>query len=303
MDAMQADTATRQLWEDHQTFRELHRRLTETTDPADKASLAEDLFQELEIHARLEEGLVYPALERMDEKRALAPRFEKEHRDIRRLISAFRLGREEGRTFTDGDQTLVDHLMAEVARHVAEEETEAFPILAANATQDRELGADLAKLRRKLKLCTPLVRRLDVGVPVRVAYNQWTQFEAFPEFLDHVKEVTQVDDTLVRWLVQLGGKEVRWTARIYEQFPDKRIAWKSVEGARNEGAVSFAPAGAHATRMLVEMIFEPQGILEDLGALVGVVSRRLDEDLEAFKSFMEQRLKETGAWRGKIEAS
>lgn len=300
MEAIRADKATKQLGRDHQAARDLHRRLAAKEDPAAKAALAEDLFQELEIHARLEERLVYPLLEDLGGGAGLGGRLDREHREVRRLISAFRLGREEGRTFTASDQALVDGLMAGVTRHMAEEEGEAFPLLEANETRNAELGEGIARLRRKLKLCTPLVRRLEVGVPVRVAYNQWTQFEAFPGFLAHVKEVTQLDDAHVRWRVQLGGKDVTWTARIVEQVPDERIAWRSVEGALHEGSASFAQVGPHRTRLLVELLFEPQGLLEDLGALVGVVSRRLEEDLDGFKTFLEQRLKETGAWRGRI---
>jgi len=140
-----------------------------------------------------------------------------------------------------------------------------------------------------------------VQVPVEAAYNQWTQFEEFPSFMEHVEEVRQIDDTHLHWRARIGGKERQWDARIDEQQPNKKIAWRSTSGARNEGTVMFEPVGANATRVKLEMAFEPESIGERIGSAIGLPARQAKADLDRFRHLIEQRGGQpTGAWRGSV---
>jgi len=144
-------------------------------------------------------------------------------------------------------------------------------------------------------------KAIEVEVPVSTAYNQWTQFESFPEFMEGVEAVTQVDDKTLHWKSKIGGKEEEWDAVITDQEPDRRIAWRSLAGPMNAGDVRFEPAdGGSRTRVSLHMVYQPEGIVETVGAAVGVVDRRVQGDLERFKNFIEERGGETGAWRGEI---
>jgi uncharacterized membrane protein len=142
---------------------------------------------------------------------------------------------------------------------------------------------------------------IDVEVPVRVAYNQWTQFEEFPQFMDSVESVTQLDDTHLRWVAKVGGVRKEWEAEVTEQEPDQRVAWTSTTGARNAGAVDFHRLDDRKTRITLTMDVEPDGALEKVGDAVGVPEREVEGDLKRFKKFIEQRGAATGAWRGKVE--
>lgn len=142
---------------------------------------------------------------------------------------------------------------------------------------------------------------IDVEVPVRTAYNQWTQFEDFPQFMEGVEEVRQIDDTTTRWTVEVAGRRREFEAKITEQDPDQRVAWASVEGPSNAGVVTFHRLGKGRTRVMLQMEFEPDGPVEKVGDLLGVVRRRAKGDLERFKKFIEARGQETGAWRGEVE--
>jgi uncharacterized membrane protein len=141
---------------------------------------------------------------------------------------------------------------------------------------------------------------IDVAVPVRTAYNQWTQFETFPQFMEGVEEVEQLDDRQLRWHAQVAGKDVEWTAEITEQIPDKRIAWKSMSGARNSGVVDFHRLDDDSCRVTLQIDTEPEGAVEKAGDFLGLVKRRVKGDLERFKEFIEHRGAESGAWRGEI---
>lgn len=143
---------------------------------------------------------------------------------------------------------------------------------------------------------------IDVDVPVRTAYNQWTQFEMFPYFMEGVEEVKQISDTQLHWRAEIAGHDVQWDAKITEQTPDKRIAWKSIAGAQHAGVVTFHRLNDEATRVMLQIDFEPTGVLENVGAALGVVEGRVSGDLERFKEFIESGGKETGAWRGKIDS-
>jgi uncharacterized membrane protein len=143
-------------------------------------------------------------------------------------------------------------------------------------------------------------KSVDVDVPLRTAYGQWTQFEEFPRFMDGVESVRQLDDKRLEWRAKIAGKSVTWTAEIHEQVPDRRISWRSTSGARNAGTVSFAPIDANRTRVTLTLDVEPSGVGEKVGDSLGLVSSRVEGDLERFKKFIEARGKESGAWRGEI---
>ena len=143
-------------------------------------------------------------------------------------------------------------------------------------------------------------KSIEVSVPVRTAYNQWTQFEEFPRFMEGVKEVTQLNDTRLHWKAAIAGKDKEWDAEITEQTPDKRIAWTSRGGAINGGAVTFSPRSDATSKVMLQMEYDPQGIVENVGDALGVVSMRVQGDLERFKDFIEQRGRETGGWRGQV---
>jgi uncharacterized membrane protein len=142
---------------------------------------------------------------------------------------------------------------------------------------------------------------IDVDVPVRVAYDQWTQFEEFPRFMDAVESVTQVDDTHLHWTAKIAGVRKEWDAEITQQEPDQRVAWASTTGARNAGAVDFHRLDDRSTRITLTMDVEPDGALETVGNAIGVPEREVEGDLKRFKAFIEQRGQATGEWRGKVE--
>jgi uncharacterized membrane protein len=144
-------------------------------------------------------------------------------------------------------------------------------------------------------------KSIQVNVPVHTAYNQWTQFEEFPRFMEGVREVRQLDDTHVRWRAEVAGKDKEWDAEITEQLPDQRIAWRSVSGARNAGVVTFHRIDDDTTRIMLQMDYEPEGVIENAGDTSGVLSLRIQGDLERFKDFVESSGQETGAWRGKVQ--
>ena len=141
---------------------------------------------------------------------------------------------------------------------------------------------------------------VDVNVPVRTAYNQWTQFEDFPSFMEGVEEVKQITDTRLRWRAEIAGVEREWEAEIDEQRPDERIAWHAIEGPRNAGVVTFHRLDDNKTRIMLQLEFEPDDALEKTGDALGFVSRRARGDLERFKEFIEGRGTETGTWRGEV---
>lgn len=143
-------------------------------------------------------------------------------------------------------------------------------------------------------------KSIDVEVPVRTAYDQWTQLEEFPRFMEGVEKVEQIDATHLRWVANVGGKRKEWIARITEQIPDARIAWTSEGGAKNAGVVTFHKLAPNRTRVMLQIEYEPEDVVESVGDALGVVSRRVEGDLERFKEFIESRSRETGAWRGEV---
>jgi uncharacterized membrane protein len=144
---------------------------------------------------------------------------------------------------------------------------------------------------------------VEVDRPLSTVYNQWTQFEEFPAFMDGVKEVRQLDDTHLHWRAEIWGKEKEWDAEITEQEPDKRISWKSVSGARNAGTVRFEPLGDDRTRVRLVMAYEPEDAIDKVGDALGIFSSRVQHTVDEFKRFIETRGEETGGWRGEVENS
>jgi uncharacterized membrane protein len=141
---------------------------------------------------------------------------------------------------------------------------------------------------------------VEVAVPVRTAYNQWTQFEDFPQFMEHVEEVRQLGDKRLHWRAKIAGKTIEWDAEITDQTPDRRIAWRSLSGPKNGGAVLFEPLDALRTRVTAGLDVEPEGLAENLASAFGILSSQIRGDLDRFKHFIESRGVETGAWRGEI---
>jgi uncharacterized membrane protein len=146
-------------------------------------------------------------------------------------------------------------------------------------------------------------KTIEVNRPLSTVYNQWTQFEEFPFFMEGVKEVRQLDDTHLHWRAEIWGKEKEWDAEITEQEPDKRISWKSVSGAHNAGTVRFEPMGPGVTRVRLVMAYDPEGAVEAAGDALGIFSARVQHTIEDFKRFLENRTEETGGWRGAVEHS
>jgi uncharacterized membrane protein len=144
---------------------------------------------------------------------------------------------------------------------------------------------------------------IEVNVPVRTAYNQWTQFEEFPRFMGGVEEVRQLDDTHLHWRVEHDGHEAEFDAEITEQTPDERIAWTTTDGKSHAGVVTFHKLSNDSCKVMVQIDWEPQGMLESLGAAIGSDDRRVKADLERFKEMIESRGSETGSWRGEVEQS
>jgi uncharacterized membrane protein len=150
---------------------------------------------------------------------------------------------------------------------------------------------------------TRIRKTIDVDVPARIAYDQWTQFEEFPTFMEGVDRVEQRDDRFLDWTATIGGQTRSWTAEIVDQTPDVRIAWKAVEGTENAGAVLFEPLGTERTRVDLTIDADPEGPVENAGAALGFLDRRVQGDLERFKAFIEGRGQPTGAWRGEIHGA
>jgi uncharacterized membrane protein len=150
-------------------------------------------------------------------------------------------------------------------------------------------------------LMTRTTNSIDVNVPVRTAYNQWTQFESFPRFMEGVESVQQLGDKRLHWKAKVGGKTQEWDAEITEQLPDQKIAWRSLSGDTNAGVVTFNHKDDATTTILLTLDYEPQGVVESAGAALGFMDRQVQGDLKRFKAFVEGRGAETGGWRGTIE--
>ena len=149
-------------------------------------------------------------------------------------------------------------------------------------------------------MASEVEKSVEVNVPVRVAYNQWTQFEEFPKFMEGVEEVRQGDDRHLHWVAEFGGSRHEWDAEIVEQHPEERVAWRNTTGKDNAGVVTFHKLDDSKTRVAVQMDYVPEGIKEKIGSALSFDERRVKGDLERFKEFIEGRGAETGAWRGDV---
>jgi len=144
-------------------------------------------------------------------------------------------------------------------------------------------------------------KQIEVNVPVHTAYNQWTQFEEFPRFMEGVEEIRQLGDTRLHWVVAVAGVKREFDAEITEQRPDERIAWKSIAGPNHAGVVTFHRLDATHSRVTAQMEIEPEGFVEQVGDKTGIVDRRVKGDMRRFREFIEARGTETGAWRGEVD--
>jgi uncharacterized membrane protein len=141
---------------------------------------------------------------------------------------------------------------------------------------------------------------IELEVPVQTAYNQWTQFEDFPAFMEGVEQVRQIDETQLHWVAEFGGTRHEWDAQITEQLPDERVAWRNTDGKENAGVVTFHRLDDERSRVMVQMDWVPEGIKEKVGDALGISDRRVKGDLERFKDLIESRKQESGAWRGEV---
>ncbi|HEV8056426.1 MAG TPA: SRPBCC family protein [Nocardioidaceae bacterium] len=141
---------------------------------------------------------------------------------------------------------------------------------------------------------------IEVDVYVAAAYNQWTQFEDFPRFMEHVEEVRQIDDRHLHWKAKIAGVQREFDTEITEQIPDARIAWRSTEGTAHAGVVDFHKLDRSSTRVTLQMDMEPEGLAETAADKLGIVRRQVRKDLQSFKELIESRGHPTGAWRGDV---
>ena len=142
---------------------------------------------------------------------------------------------------------------------------------------------------------------IDVKVPISAVYNQWTQFESFPEFMESVDKIRQTDDTHLHWAISIDGVHREFDAKITEQLPDERVAWTSLDGPRHAGVVTFHRLDENTTRVMLQLDHEPAGAVEKAGEWLGFVERQAKGDLKRFKEYIEARGAESGAWRGKVD--
>jgi len=141
---------------------------------------------------------------------------------------------------------------------------------------------------------------IEVNVPASTAYNQWTQFTEFPKFMKGIKEVRQIDPTHLHWRAGVAAKEVEWDSEITEQIPDERIAWRSTSGPKHAGVVTFHKISDSTSRIMLQMDYAPENVAEEIGDMLGIVRLEIRNNLRCFKEFLEERGKETGAWRGAV---
>jgi uncharacterized membrane protein len=172
--------------------------------------------------------------------------------------------------------------------------------VAALAVGGALLSQQFKKNRSTKRLGSSIEESIEVNVPVKTAYNQWTQFEEFPQFMQSVKEVRQIDNTHLHWRANVAGQEKEWDVVITEQIPDERIAWRSTSGVPNGGVVTFHKISNGVTRIMLQMDYQPEGALESLGDAMGAVRMEARGNLQRFKELLELRGRETGAWRGSV---
>ena len=150
-------------------------------------------------------------------------------------------------------------------------------------------------------MTTTIEQSIDLDVPVRAAYDQWTRFEEFPQFMKGVEEIRQLDDRHLHWVAELGGTRHEWDAEITEQQPDERVAWRNTDGKDNAGVVTFHKLSDTSSRVMVQIDFVPEGIKEKVGAAINAPDRQVKGDLERFKELVEAKGgPDEGGWRGEV---
>ena len=150
-------------------------------------------------------------------------------------------------------------------------------------------------------MTTTIEQSIDLDVPVRAAYDQWTRFEEFPQFMKGVEEIRQIDDRHLHWVAELGGSRHEWDAEITEQRPDERVAWRNTDGKDNAGVVTFHKLSDTSSRVMVQIDFVPEGIKEKVGAAINAPDRQVKGDLERFKELVEAKGgPDEGGWRGEV---
>ncbi len=146
-----------------------------------------------------------------------------------------------------------------------------------------------------------ITESVDVDVPITTAYDQWTQFESFPQFMDGVEEIRQIDDTHNHWVIKVAGVTREFDATITEQHPEERIAWRADDGPNHAGVVTFHRLDDNKTRVTAQMDIDPEGFVENVADKAGILDRRIKADMKRFKEFIESRGSETGGWRGDVQ--
>jgi uncharacterized membrane protein len=174
--------------------------------------------------------------------------------------------------------------------------------VAATRPQARKKVSKLGDVVTTGPIPRTITETIEVDVPVSTTYNQWTQFEDFPLFMEGVEHVEQIDDTRLHWIAKVGGKTNEWDAKILEQHPDNQISWISEDGKKTRGTVSFEPVGESKARIRLSMSYQAEGLKEALGSAAGLDQRRVRGDLDRFKELIESRGAESGAWRGEVSA-
>ncbi len=277
--------ALKMLKHDHDKVKKEFDTAIATDDAKKKWKHFDSIASDLEIHAALEEEIFYPAVEAATGMNTLVRDSLEDHRQVKRMVSDLRLIDPSEIEF---HQLLVS-LRDSVVSHVAEEENVMFPAAEkALGSKLDDIGSTMARRKTQLKLAGPVAKQVDVDVPTHTAYEQWTDFENFPKFMQGVEEVYRKDGQ-IHWRAKVGGKVEEWDARIDEEDPDSRIAWHSISGPPQSGRVTFRPLTPSKTRVLVEMIFKPQGAAETIGAAMGLHSKRIESDLKRFKEVTESR--------------
>ncbi len=147
-----------------------------------------------------------------------------------------------------------------------------------------------------------VVKSVDVDAPISAVYDQWTQFESFPQFMGGVDHITQSDDTHTHWVTSIGGVSREFDTEVTDQHPDERVAWKSTDGTTHAGVITFHRLGETSTTVSAQIYWQPDGVVEKAGAVLGFDDRQVESDLDRFKDFVESRGSATGAWRGDVQA-
>jgi ribosome-associated toxin RatA of RatAB toxin-antitoxin module len=148
-------------------------------------------------------------------------------------------------------------------------------------------------------MTTQVQKSIVVNLPVTTVYNQWTQFQDFPQFMNGVKSITQLGDDRLEWVAEIAGVRRQWEAKVLEQVPDQKVAWAATDGATNAGSVTFTDLGTQ-TEVHLFLEYEPEGLVEKVGDKLNVVENQAEGDLERFKAFIESEGYASGAWRGTI---